>query len=71
MNPLSHSSHSPSSSEGAARDECPQENSGGLRRPLCTYLQDLSCDELVTGFALHPKEPLVVLLTVRGAIPER
>lgn len=31
-------------------------------------LQDLSCDELVTGFALHPKEPLVVLLTVRGAI---
>lgn len=38
---------------------------------VCTYLQDFSCDKLVTGFTLHPKEPLVVFLTVWGAIPER
>lgn len=34
-----------------------------------TYLQDLPCDKLVTGFAFHPEEPLVVLFTVRSTIP--
>lgn len=34
-----------------------------------TYLQDLPCDKLVTGLAFHPEEPLVVLFTVRSAIP--
>lgn len=33
-----------------------------------TCLQDFPCDKLVTGFAFHPKEPLVVLFTVRSAI---
>lgn len=35
---------------------------------LVACLQDFSCDKLVTGFTLHPKEPLVVFLTVWGAI---
>lgn len=33
-----------------------------------TCLQDLSGDKLVTSFTLYPKEPLVVLFTVWGAI---
>lgn len=33
-----------------------------------TCLQDFSCDKLVTGFTLYPKEPLVVLFTVRGTV---
>lgn len=41
------------------------------RQMVSTYLQDFSCDKLVTGFTLHSKEPLVVFLTVWGAIPER
>jgi len=32
------------------------------------WLQDFPCDKLVTGFAFHPEEPLVVLFTVRGAV---
>lgn len=43
--------------------------SGGS--PSVTYLQDFPCDKLLTSFALHTKEPLVVLFTVWGAIPAR
>lgn len=47
-----------------------EENDGSFNGSLAvTYLQDFPCDKLVTGFAFHPKEPLVVLFTVRSAIP--